>query len=681
MDFQTTKDIKIPKLLIDQVIGQDYAKELVKIAAKQKRSLLLVGPPGIGKSMLAKAMAELLPTKNELEDILVYPNPTMENEPLIRTVKSFPDFNYIVMHGFQRYYTPAELHRIRLYTQEGRFDELPALLGKSLGRRIYERENEIRAPKLIQQPKGSRFQDLALSLLLGGLTGYILFGASGNLIGFGITSLALTLIFYIWIIPVLRRMGSVGRIPINQNTAPKLIVDNSYRTTAPFIDATGTRGGALLGDVKHDPFQTGGLGTPAHLRVEAGAIHKAHKGILYIDEIGTMPLDLQQKILTAMQEKKFSITGQSENSAGALVKTKPVPTDFVLVASGNPEDIKGIHPALRSRIRGSGYEIYMDTEMPDTPENRYKLAVFVAQEVEKDKKIPHFTKEAVEEIIKIAREMADRKGYLTLRLRELGGIVRAAGDLALKEGAQFVEKDHVRRAKETAFSAEQQYIMKQIEKSKEYRLHKTEGYEIGRVNGLAVYENQGIVLKGIVMPIEASVTPALNPNSPQVYATGGLREIAKEAVQNVMAIIKKAFGKNLAKKDVHIQFVQSYNVEGDSASIAIAVATISALFGIPVRQDIAMTGSLDIQGKVLAVGGVNKKIEAAKDLGLRGVIIPKVLMKDVMVKGIEIYPVETLDEVLEISLKDSPEKDKIVSKIRDVIFSQAPQAYPQPASQ
>ncbi|NPA22235.1 MAG: ATP-dependent protease LonB [Candidatus Micrarchaeota archaeon] len=595
----------------------------------------------------------------------------MENEPKVKVVKSFPSFYYILKHGYQQYYTPYELSQIKLYSQKGELHKLPSILKKSLGRRIYEIETLKRkmATASINRPLPGRptvrMKDLLFSVMASGLIAYILFGVQGNLFPFALTTVVLTLLLYNWILPGLGKFFSLGRLPTQNNDAPKLIVDNSERETAPFIDATGTRGGALLGDVKHDPFQTGGLGTPAHLRVEAGAIHKAHKGILFIDEIGTMPIDLQQKILTAMQEKKFPITGQSENSAGALVKTEPVPTDFVLVASGNPEDIKGIHPALRSRIRGAGYEVYMDVDMPDTPENRYKLAVFVAQEVKKDGKIPHFTRGAVEEIIKIARELADRKNYLTLRLRELGGIVRAAGDIALKEGAELVESYHVLEAKKRALTAEQQSIMKYIERTKEYHIHKTEGEEVGRVNGLAVYEDQGIVLKGIVMPIEALVTPALNPNSPQVYATGGLRKIAKEAVQNVMAIVKKAFGKNLAKKDVHIQFVQSYNTEGDSASIAVAVATISALFNIPVRQDIAMTGSLDIRGRVLPVGGVNKKIEAAKELGLKGVIIPKVLMKDVMVEGIEIYPVETLSEVLDISLVGK-DKEKIVERIKAI---------------
>ena len=98
--------------------------------------------------------------------------------------------------------------------------------------------------------------------------------------------------------------------------------------------------------------------------------------------------------------------------------------------STNLETVKNMHPALRSRIRGYGYEVYMNETIPDTQENRNKIAVFVAQEVVKDKKIPHFSREAVDLIIEEARKRANRKGHLTLRLRELGGLIRAAGDVA-----------------------------------------------------------------------------------------------------------------------------------------------------------------------------------------------------------------------------------------------------------
>src|SRR3989339_2023093 len=92
---------------------------------------------------------------------------------------------------------------------------------------------------------------------------------------------------------------------------------------------------------------SGGLGTPANERVVAGMIHKAHMGVLFIDEIATLQPATQQELLSALQERKFAITGQSERSAGAMVRTEPVPCDFVLIAAGNFETIK--HPILAGK--------------------------------------------------------------------------------------------------------------------------------------------------------------------------------------------------------------------------------------------------------------------------------------------------------------------------------------------
>jgi len=446
---------------------------------------------------------------------------------------------------------------------------------------------------------------------------------------------------------------------------PKILIDNSNKKQVPYIDATGARAGALLGDVLHDPLQSGGLGTPPHYRVIPGMIHKANGGVLFLDEIATLSPKSQQELLTILQEKKYSITGQSEMSSGAMVRTTPAPCDFVLVAAGNYQDLEKVHPAIRSRIRGTGYECHMNIDVPDNTENRNKLAQFVAQEILKDGKIPHFTKDAVEEIIFEARKRATRKNHLTIKLRELGGLVRAAGDVAIEKGLKLVGTQEVMDAKAVSSTLEQQMVSTMMEIKKDYDIFKVKGNAIGRVNGLAV---MGDTYAGIMLPIECEITPAHSFNQGKVIATGKLGEIAKESVENVSAIFKKLTGKDVSNYDIHIQFLQTHGVEGDSASISIASAVISVLQDIPINQEIAMTGSLSIRGEVLPVGGVTGKINAAIASKIKKVLIPYSNREDVVLtendsSKIEIIPVKTIAEVIKYAFKDGKKKEELLKKL------------------
>ena len=602
MKFTTTKDITVPVDVVDQVIGQEHAVEIIKKAAKQRRHVLLIGEPGTGKSMLGVALAGLLP-KEKLVDIVSLHNPNDDTQPLIRVLPA-GQARGVVAKAKMRGLSSLKNQNIIMFIL-------------ALGAMI--------APWWVRSTTGSDVMFAAF--FIGGLLILASFALFANL---G------------------KRMSG------DRFNTPKVIVDNFGQKKSPFWDATGAHAGALLGDVLHDPLQSGGLGTPAHERIVAGMIHKAHMGVLFIDEIATLQPSTQQELLTALQEGKYSITGQSERSSGAMVRTEPVPCNFVLVAAGNLETIQHMHPALRSRIRGYGYEVFMRESMKDTKENRVKLARFVAQEVRRDKKIPHFTKAAVEAIINHARKMANRKGHLTLRLRDLGGLVRAAGDLALEQKAKLVEPKHVSAAKSVARTLEKQIADRFIDKKKEYEVIITKGSRVGRVNGLAVLGGGGMY-SGIILPIEAEVTAA--GKEKEIIATGKLGEIAKEAVKNVSAIIKKHFDQDVKDDlDMYVQFLQTYEgVEGDSASIAVATSIISALKEIPAKQSLAMTGSLSVRGEVLPIGGVSAKVEAAINAGLDAVIVPASNMKDIVLeksqlKKIKIIPVHTIYDVLKHAL-------------------------------
>jgi Lon-like ATP-dependent protease len=601
---KNSSEIEVPSNLIDQVIGQEHGVEVIRKAAIQRRHVMMIGSPGTGKSMLAKAMAELLP-KEDLQDILVYPNSDDPNNPIVRTV--------------------------------------PAGRGK-----------QIVAAHKAEARKKIQLRNTLLMLLILGIIGY-------------------AFLTYQWLMGIIAAafvfIAMRYATPREEAMVPKLLVSNDTNAIAPFIDATGSHAGALLGDVRHDPFQSGGLETPSHDRVEGGAIHRAHKGVLFIDEINTLTPHSQQNLLTALQEGEFPITGQSERSSGAMVRTEPVPCKFIMIAAGNLDAIQGMHPALRSRIRGYGYEVYMSESMPDTPENREKFIRFIAQEIKNDGKIPHFDKSAMEEILREAKRRSNRKGHLTLKLRDMGGLIRVAGDLARQSGSEVTTADHVIAAKKTARSIEDQVSDEYIGRSREYELTVVEGTRVGRVNGLAVMGSDS----GSVLPIMAEVTPAQGASG-TVIATGMLKEIAQESIKNVSAILKKFTGKDIKNMDVHIQFIGTYGgVEGDSASISVATAVISAIEGIPVRQDVAMTGSLSVRGDVLPVGGVTYKIEAAAKSGIKNVLIPAANREDVLIEdryrdAVTIIPVDNIEDVLTIALV--PEnREGFLNKLRKLAMT------------
>lgn len=231
-----TSEVKVPEKLIDQIIGQDRAVKIIRNAAKQRRNILLIGTPGTGKSMLAQGMAELMPAE-ELEDVLMYPNRMDENNPLVRVVKTKapPEVQKKMKEekkeakapqgkeeetGYGRIIVEQERMRSRMDNRGGLSGPM-VLFGLMIIVMI--------AVSFFSSKEGEQNWIIAAAVL-----GLFIFGAS-------------------WLLSsqISRRSGAGA-----DGNEPKLVVDNSGKKAAPFVDATGSKAGALFGDVKHDPLQS-----------------------------------------------------------------------------------------------------------------------------------------------------------------------------------------------------------------------------------------------------------------------------------------------------------------------------------------------------------------------------------------------------------------------------------------
>jgi ATP-dependent Lon protease len=456
-EIQTTEQVPIPSDPLARVIGQEKAVEIARIAAYQRRHLLLVGPPGIGKSMTAQALA--LHLERPRTEIRIVHNPENPERPSVEVV------------GREEVYREHEALR----TTEGELiapTEAPASVAERLGYRcprcnFYSPPSDRYCPscgnpkqvipgvptgggnpfrdlvggilELTVNPGGNPQESVRTTRLKNGVEEVVAYERAGDRI------------------KVLDQRALEHRRAL-QKQSPRKVLVKLDRTS--FVMATGASETELLGDVRHDPY--GGhpqLGTLPYERVIAGAVHEAHDGVLFIDELPHLG-NLQRHILTAMQEKRFPITGRNPQSGGASVRVDSVPCDFILVASSNIQDVHKILSPLRSRIAGGGYEVLLETAMPDNEKNRLRLAQFCAQEIATDGRLRPATREAIEELIREARRRAEvvdgRRNSLTLRLRELGGLIRTAGDLAAISGSEFLEAAHVKQALVRARSIEDQ---------------------------------------------------------------------------------------------------------------------------------------------------------------------------------------------------------------------------------
>jgi lon-related putative ATP-dependent protease len=696
-NFKSTEGFPVDDNLINWAIGQDQALsecflcldewvrklrwleknewyegwsdlEKPKPAAKTMISpgpyLLLLGDPGTGKSLIGRALSEKLTQvykDNGLKifDVLCWKNNALPSQPKISIQEA---------GGAKKVLQREQLKEFkRKFATKIGFKALQVLMIVMgvfllcLG--FYFMYQAWQTWTANQPYLGEPIQDYYHGNFLSYFTTSFIslvpltFIPGGSLIFFGV---------FVWWFTKIGGMSNLkGVSGAQQSDVPKLIVDNSSGH-APFIDATGHRCAQLFGSIAWDPYQTGGLGTPEHQRVSAGDVHRASLGILYIDEIKNLDAEEAVTLLTVLEDGQLPITLRGKwhggDTAAMSVSTDPVPAITFLVGAGNFDSINQIHPALMDRIYGYGKVVRMNNDMPNTVENRRKYVQFVAQEAKRFNLIP-FNRDACIEILEEGRRRSDKKNGLTTRFRPLISIIKTAATLAMNEDSKVVEKRHVREAIENHCKTIQRQILEhEISERGKFLEIKPLGVKLGQIHGLVVVRDPySGEMTGNVMNVKASLIK--KTELPRDYSLHGYYKVTgvakgqsfiSDSIAKVRSVILQKYGVDIAQDYLtHIDFAQSYGVDGPSAGVTMAILLCSLIEGKPVRQDVAVTGEINLgvgdSIQITAIGGVYEKIKAAEAWGFKKVVIPQKNFEqsiDVNDYSIEVVPAATLDDYL-----------------------------------
>ena len=447
-----------------------------------------------------------------------------------------------------------------------------------------------------------------------------------------------------------------------------VLVDNQELPAAPVIHEDSPSFANLIGRVEH-VSQMGTLVTDFTL-IKPGALHRANGGylILEADKLLTSPY-AWMALKRALRAREIRI--QSLEQIFSFVSTvqlqpQPMPLNIKVVLAGDRYIyyiLQQYDPEFSTLFKVAAD---MSEDVSRSPESTALFARMIKTLQDRDKLLP-LESAAVGRVIEYAARRMEDSEKLSLHQGRLGDLLTESDFRARQDGATIITADHVSGAANAATHRLDQFREKSHEGIlRDIMLVDTDGTAVGQVNGLAVYL-LGDYAFG--KPSRITATARLGPGKvldiEREVDLGG--KIHSKAVLIISALLASRYARSQPLPlSASLVFEQSYGgIEGDSASVAELIALISAIATIPVRQDLAVTGSLNQRGQVQAIGGVNEKIEGFFDIchsrglnGSQGVVIPRanevhlMLRQDVLdavaAGQFHVYSAATIDEALEL---------------------------------
>ncbi|MGQ9718644.1 MAG: Lon protease family protein [Nitrososphaerales archaeon] len=447
-----------------------------------------------------------------------------------------------------------------------------------------------------------------------------------------------------------------------------LIVDNSSLNGAPVIIELNPTHQNLFGRIEKEA-RFGALTTDFTM-IKSGSLHKANGGYLVIpiEDLLQNPFSYDS-LKRSIKNEQIAIEEIGERMGFVAVKSlkpEPIPLKVKIVLIGSPILYQYLYSLDMEFNELFKVKADFDTTMDRTEENMHSYASFICTLCQKEG-LKHLESSAVAKMVEHGSRLAEDQKKLSTRFAEIANIIREASFYASQEGSRYVTANHIKKSIEEKIYRSnliQEKIREMIERN--ILLISTTGEAVGQVNGLSV-----ISLGDLTFGVPSRVTVSIG------LGREGIVDIQREAqlggrihTKGVMIL-----GGYLTEKYAHdkpltlsarLVFEQSYDiVEGDSASSAELYAILSSLSGVPIKQSIAVTGSVNQKGEVQAIGGVNEKIEGFFEVcktkgltGQQGVIIPESNVQNLMLKeeiieavkggSFHIYPVRTIDQGIEI---------------------------------